>query len=217
MQCLRDHVTMPADPENLEISLTDAACGGRLPPVSCAFRGCSWSGGGWSSLSSYEDDCEHPWDQQLRGHIAARHTEHIAPIVIPLLGGARAQELQWDLYKGALSFQERRQMPCVGPSVDRRVFEYTSHVYNDQCIRSLICFACAQVHVDTGQLRSAIKFVSGTWFFGLPPGVLRKNFCMQEFSRKYRMPGTPLAFRGNVPHDIPVSYTHLTLPTKTIV
>ena len=40
--CLRDRVTMPADPNNPEVSLQDADSGGRLPPVSCAFRGCTW-------------------------------------------------------------------------------------------------------------------------------------------------------------------------------
>ena len=149
MHCLRDHVTMPADPNDMSVSLTLTASGGRLPPVSCAFRGCGWCGGGPSSRQAYEDDCEHPWDQQLREHVASTHGARLSELTSPLLGNARSSELIWDLYKGALSVQERKQVPCVGPSVDRRVFENTSHVYNDDRIRSLICFACAQVHVDT--------------------------------------------------------------------
>ena len=35
-KCLRDHVTMPADPDNTEVSLQDAESGGWLPPASCA-------------------------------------------------------------------------------------------------------------------------------------------------------------------------------------
>ena len=41
-KCLRDHVTMPASPENTAVSVQSAASGGRLPPVSCAFRHCTW-------------------------------------------------------------------------------------------------------------------------------------------------------------------------------
>ena len=41
--CLRGHVTMPASPEDTQISLRDAQTGGRLPVVSCGFRCCTYS------------------------------------------------------------------------------------------------------------------------------------------------------------------------------
>ena len=53
-----------------------------------------------------------------------------------------------------------------------------------------------KVKVDTGGIRSAIEFVSGRWLFSLPAGSLAKNLSMQEFSDRYRKPGTPLAFQG---------------------
>ena len=111
----------------------------------------------------------------------------------------------WDLYKAALSTQERRGIPIVGASVERRVFEYTTHVYNDERIRSLICFACAQVKVDTGGIRSDIGFRSGRWLFSLPKGSLQKNFSMAEFTRRYRKPGSPLAPRGSGVADVPTA------------
>ena len=73
---LRGHVTMQANPANMELSITDpdiVDSGARLPPVSCAFRKCGWKGGGASSDTCYRSDCEHPWDQQLRQHVVVEH------------------------------------------------------------------------------------------------------------------------------------------------
>ena len=82
-----------------------------------------------------------------------------------MVAHGQTEELVWDVYKGALSAQGSRCFPIAGFSVERRVFEYTAHVYNDERIRSLICFACAQIKVDTGRIRSAIDFRSGRWLF----------------------------------------------------
>ena len=108
---------------------------------------------------------------------------------------------QWDLYKAALSAQERNSVPVAGPSIDRRVCEYTADVYNADCIRILICFACAQVKLDIGRIRSAIEFYSGRYLFSLPPGSLVKNFSMAEFTQRYRSSGSPLAARGDCASD----------------
>ena len=90
----------------------------------------------------------------------------------------------------------------TGPSVERRTCARTAHVYNDECIRALICFACARVKVSTGRIRSAIAFRTGKWLFSLPPGSLTKNFSMAEFTRRYRKSGTPLAECGCRPGDV---------------
>ena len=82
------------------------------------------------------------------------------------------------------------------------MFEYTTHVFNDSCVRSLICLTCAQVKVDTGRIRSEIQFVSGRWLFELPPGSLHKNFSMQVFRQRYCQSGTPLAHRGSGSSDV---------------
>ena len=197
---LRDRVTMPANPTNMELSITEpdiVDSGARLPPVSCAFRKCGWKGGGETTDRCYRDDSEHPWDQQLREHVLAEHRGELLEDAAGLEGCQNAGDISWGLYKAALSIKERQQIPIVGPSVDRRAFEHTSHVYNDDRIRSLICFACAQVKLDTGRIRSAIEFRSGTWFFSLPKGSLTKNFSMDEFRRLYCQSGSPFAFRGS--------------------
>ena len=106
------------------------------------------------------------------------HGQQLEEVVQPLRQRGRIVSSMWDLYKEALSVQERKSVPAAGNSVDRRTFEYTSHVYTEGRIRSLICFACARIHVDTGRIRSAIEFVSGRWLFSLPRGSLTKNFSL---------------------------------------
>ena len=46
-------------------------------------------------------------------------------------------------------------VPVVGPSVDRRTFGHLREVYNDDAIRSMICFVCAQRRTHTLHLNSA--------------------------------------------------------------
>ena len=144
--CLRSHVTLPADPANTNLSFQDVSSGGRIPPVVCAFRGCSWCVlSGVSCSLAYEDDCEHPWDQELRTHISLVHGSMIRKVVKEIMEPERVCECEWDIYKEALAVQERSSIPVAGPSVERRVFEYMAPIYNDDRIRALICFACARV------------------------------------------------------------------------
>ena len=119
--CLREHVTMPGDPTNLEVPWLDVSGGGRLPPVSCVFRGCGWTGGGCSTDAAYRDDCEHPWDQQLRARVLHAHADQLFEALKPVVVHCQIQGLMWDVYKGALSAQERRCFPIAGFSVERRV------------------------------------------------------------------------------------------------
>ena len=151
-ECLRQHVTMPSDPKDAGAPLLDPDSGGRLPAVCCAFRECRWCvEPGPSTAAACEDDCEHPWDQLLREHVAKVHGSRMRALTEPSLGAERATRHLWDLYKAALSAQERRSIPVVGASIERRVFEYAATVvYNDECIRSLICFACGHIKVDKG-------------------------------------------------------------------
>ena len=48
-------------------------------------------------------------------------------------------------------------VPVVGPSVDRRTFGHLREVYNDDAIRSMICFVCAQRRTHTVHPNSAIQ------------------------------------------------------------
>ena len=146
---------------------------------------------------TFRHDEEHPCDQLLRKHVLEAHHSEIGNLVQPIFENRNWALHIWDIYKEALGVKERLTTPIAGPSVDRRVFQYTSYVYNNHRIRSLICFACAQIKLDTGRIRSDIAFCSGAWFFALPPGSLKKCFSMQIFDERYRKSGTALAPRGN--------------------
>ena len=196
---LRVCPTMPPHPSDSWKPWTDSHQGGRLPPVSCAFAGCTWHGAGAFTDKDMEDDPEHPWDQQLRAHVRQAHGDLISNIAEPLIGRQAADSSLWDLYKQAIAVVERRSIPSVGMSVDRRVFEHLVQVYNDRCIRSLICFCCAQIKVDTGRCRSRIQFRTGTWLMGVPWQSLQKNFSMSQFERRYckRTPLSAVFAPGN--------------------
>ena len=79
------------------------------------------------------------------------------------------------MYKEGLAVQERRRVPVVGAAVDRRAFEKTLEVYNDDSIRSLICFVCARVCLHTGGAHSAINYRPGEWLLTLPTGTKKKQ------------------------------------------
>ena len=87
---IRDEVTMPADPDNAEQSMCrqDAQTGGWLAPVSCAFRRCTWcvAAKASSSKTAYEDDPEHPRDQQLRAHVSSAHGDAIHGLARDIVG-----------------------------------------------------------------------------------------------------------------------------------
>jgi len=208
---LREVVTMPADEVTPSISRMDQASGRQLPPASCAFKNCTFSVAPQSSThQQYSDDVEHPWDQILRTHVQQAHAEDILNIAETLLGREDAELHMWDLYKGALSFQERLRSPMSGKTIDRRVFAHLSHVCNDNRIRSQMCFLCNQIKLDTGWIRSDITFRNGRWLFSLPRGSFVKNFSMHKFNAKHRQPGSPLAYRGP-DYSADFSYNHVRL------
>ena len=179
-----DHACGPQQPAE---SMTDANTGGALPLVNCACIGCTWSlhlrdmpeDRGDDNTPAVEQTFrhheEHPCDQLLRKHILEVHSSEITNLIQPIFENSSFALHIWDIYKEALGVRERMTTPIAGPSVDRRVFQYTSYVYNDHRIRSLICLSCAQIKLDTGRIRSDIEFRSGTWLFALPPGVRRKE------------------------------------------
>ena len=55
------------------------------------------------------------------------------------------KDMMYDIYREALAEQDRKGMLAVGAAVDRRAFEATLVVYNDQSIQSLICMCCARI------------------------------------------------------------------------
>jgi hypothetical protein len=199
---LRVNPTMPCHPEDPTKPWLDLQSGGRLPPVSCAFKGCTWCGGGSFPAQDLMVEPEHPWDQKLRRHVLAAHGDEIKQHAAKILTEDIVDDelvwgkLVWDLYKQALAVLERRGVPAVGPSVDRRTFEHVVQVYNDEAIKGLICFACAQIHVATGRCRTKIAFRTTSWLLAMSADALRKNFSMAVFEERYCCSGTPLAARG---------------------
>ena len=92
------------------------------PVVSRAFRGCTWDLAAHATLKeAYEDDPEHPWDQELRTHALSAHGSMLTRAAEKILGVRAAESSTWDLYKEALSVRERLHVPITGPSVERRV------------------------------------------------------------------------------------------------
>ena len=135
----------------------DAVFGGLWPLVHCGFANCSW----YLTLGDMPTDyseknalvleeqfrtvVDHPCDQRLKEHIMSEHRSCILARAKSITWLPVDSSLLWDIYKGALSFREREGIPAAGPSVDRRAFQYTSYVYSDARILSLICFCCAQI------------------------------------------------------------------------
>ena len=105
----------------------------------------------------------------MKAHILRVHKEEIQNIALV------EEDYLWDVYKEALAVQERRSVPVVGAAVDRRASETTLEVYNDVRIRSLICFVCARVCLQTGGTHSAINYRRGSWLLRLPPGSSENN------------------------------------------
>ena len=194
-ECLRDRVTLPPNPKKPAEPWTEVESGGRLPPVTCAFRNCTWhcNREKWDRKAVWEKYQEHPCDHALREHVLAAHDEELRARVESRVVAARAKEFLYDVYLEALAVKERQGIPAHGPSIERRTFEYTEIAYNDKRTRSLICGLCARTSVDTGRLRSDISFVHGGWLFKLPPKTLLNNFSKAEFERRYQKEETPLS------------------------
>ena len=93
----------------------------------------------------------------LRTHVIDVHGTAFQTIAISILGKSSSDAMIWDYYKEACAVQERKQFPIVGFSTERRTMEHVAHIYNDKRIHSYVCFACAQIKVDTGGCRSDIE------------------------------------------------------------
>ena len=82
----------------------------------------------------------------------------------------------WDVYKEACAFHERQRVPAVGAAIDRRAFEATLELYNDESIQSLICFVCARICLRTKSTRTDIEYQTGAWLSNLPAEPLQNSF-----------------------------------------
>ena len=206
---LREQVTLPPDREDATRAWTDIHRGGHLPAVTCAFSGCTWYAGAEAiSAEKIRQFQEHPWDRELREHVLTSHRNRLIESLGPAAKCNRMEqanerqvnELLYDVYLQALAVREREGIPVHGPSIQRRIIEYTQQVYNDSMIRALVCCLCARIRVDTGRHNSDINFVHGGWFLQLPRGSFKKNFSKREFADRYQQEGSPLSEGG---HRVP--------------
>ena len=200
---LNSHVTVPSRMKSQEL----LSSGARLPLACCAVRDCAWEYSGDGILPEEQwHDVDAPWDRALRIHVQQTHNEQIRAYLPNDSTMYSMNALVWDVYLEALSIKERSSIPLVGPSIDRRSFEQSMRVFNDERIGSLICLCCARIRLKTGGPRSDIKFVKGSWLLSRPVGSLSKNLSMATFTERYRQPETPLSANfmdeGGA-HDIP--------------
>ena len=149
-ELLRERPTLPADPCNGERPWTDFEPGRRLPRVTCAFRGCADMFDDYAALRA------HITEQGAGGHALA----------IQEATERQAVGQEYEFYCEAISIRERKTVPTVGYSIDRRCFELTSLQYNDHNIKSLMCLICGQIKPMTPGPRSLIEMKNGEWLFG---------------------------------------------------
>ena len=152
---LRKRATLPAEMEQ-QGNWQDEAV--RLPRVSCAFRTCPGM--------QYVEEARVGEDETLRDHILAERGQEI----MQAIAGEHEEENIYDIYREALAVQERKGVPAVGAAVDRRAFDATLAVFNDQSIQALICMCCARICVQTAGPQSSIDYQTGKWLLSLPAG-----------------------------------------------
>ena len=124
---LRSHTTLPPsleDVANIDECIDQCE---QLPPVSCAFKGCTWLCD-WSEAISNDavNASESAYDRQLRDHVLNIHRHQIKHAL-----ESHGADL-WDVYKQAIAVKEREKVPTVGPAIDRRSVNHTRVAYNDE-------------------------------------------------------------------------------------
>ena len=175
-QYLRQRPTVP-EVQDFEL---DEDSGERWPAKHCAFRGCKWTGLTDDGLTAHlscqhsamfrEVNCVGEGDEYLHLYSTCEENEHPHQKLYAALNdcpdcmcsGASCTDVtstqftrNWRaFYDAAVAYQERKKMPTVGCSVDRRSSEAFSDRYNDESLSAPMCFLCARVlaldtHDDT--------------------------------------------------------------------
>ena len=79
-------------------------------------------------------------------------------------------------YTAAVCTQERKHVPIIGPSLDRRVLSLLTGFCNSQSIEALVCVACGQIHTHvkswTKRWRKETWRTSGNDYF---PAISRRS------------------------------------------
>ena len=130
-----------------------------MPVCHCAFRGCGWTSqrspcpGGDPTQDSWQCS-ESQWlgapknprvgeadyvccneEDCLREHVLREHRGALEEV----LGSGGALQNAYCYYLEALAIKERKGMPTVGFSVDRRVFADIHQDFSNASVQALIC------------------------------------------------------------------------------
>ena len=164
---LRSRPTLPANPKDASKSWEDLKTGIALPEVTCSFSGCLWHG---------------ETDKALEDHVVEIH----AALFRQACGDD--DKVWFDMYRGAISSIERRQVPAIGLAKDRQVLrKLTKHRYNDEEICSLVCFVCGQIKTKTPSKNSHIGWQVPGWFANIPKAskTLDNNCGWDHWCKQY--------------------------------
>ena len=163
---LRGRPTLPADPSDTSRSWEDLKTGIALPEVSCSFTGCSWHGEA---------------DAALRAHLLSDHAGQCRRTC------GEDDAFWFDMYLGAITSIERKQVPAVGLSKDRQMMNKLTRCYNDETICSLVCTVCGQIKTMTPGENSHINWHGPAWFAELPKAskTLGANCGWDEWCKQY--------------------------------
>ena len=127
---LRQRPTLPALREDGTVSWTDTDSGIRIPIFSCPFR-----------------DCHYATDnrEEFLLHVAgpAENSPHHGTIE-RVCGTDMKFVRRIDYVLGAIGHWERSQWPLLGLAVPRRTLRTLALSYNDDAIKCLVCFVCAE-------------------------------------------------------------------------
>jgi len=167
-QCLRSRPTLPPKPDDATAPWEDVFSAARLPLWHCAFLGCTWWGDGQDELlqhlhASHQDDF-------ARCRALTPHTRRLTDA---------------DLYEEGIAMREREQIPAVGPSVDRRTIELVLQNYNDDAVRSLVCFACGQIKTQTPGKHADIERKSEGWLASRGSKTLEANLGWNKWFEQH--------------------------------
>eukprot|EP00439_Symbiodinium_sp_Y106_P022672 s1503_g2.t2 len=111
--------------------------------------------------------------------------EHARPVA--------GKRLALSLYVAAIAERERRKMPNVGYSVDRRVLTHLSVMQRQAETKGLICALCAQICLHGAGRASQIGTATvAVVFEEMPEAVFRENWCYKTYVDRYATCG-PMA------------------------
>ena len=194
---LREEPCCPPSGKRERESFTDMSSGARLPAAHCAFKGCvfvsekpaceSWlqpaqywsaAAGRWEQAKTWAGadccgDSQCLWEHVLQQHGEVLHAE-------------RGKRLALSLYVAAIAERERRKMPHVGYSVDRRVLTHLSVMQRKAETKGLICALCAQICLQGAGRASQIGTATvAVVFEETPEAVFRENWCYKTYVDRY--------------------------------